>query len=375
MHMKKPVIKAVKSKKDLKTFIHLPERIHKNFKNWMPPLFSDEWVLLDPAKNRAFGHCDYIQLLAFNDSKPVGRIMGLINHKYNEKNMLKTARFCFLECYNDHVVSNALISYVENWAREKGMNKIIGPFAFSDKDPQGCQISGFDTPGVIAAPNNNDYLSGLIEREGYEKEEDLVEYKADIPDKLPDVYLKIMDRASSREKVDIIEFRTKRELKPWIIPILELLNETFKNIYGFVPLTDREKKDFARRYLPILDPAFIKAAKINNELVGFVISMPDISSGMLKARGRLFPFGFIHILRAVKKSNDLLMLLGGVKEEYRGRGVDAIMGSKILESASKSRMKTIDSHLVLEKNKQMRAEYERIDAKIIKTFRIYRKAL
>ncbi|MEE4116105.1 MAG: hypothetical protein V2I37_08050 [Marinilabiliaceae bacterium] len=373
--MKKPVIKAVKSKKDLKTFIHLPERIHKNFKNWMPPLFSDEWVLLDPAKNRAFGHCDYIQLLAFNDSKPVGRIMGLINHKYNEKNKLKTARFCFLECYNDHVVSNALISYVENWAREKGMNKIIGPFAFSDKDPQGCQISGFDTPGVIAAPNNNDYLSGLIEREGYEKEEDLVEYKADIPDKLPDVYLKIMDRASTREKVDIIEFRTKRELKPWIIPILELLNETFKNIYGFVPLTDREKKDFARRYLPILDPAFIKAAKINNELVGFVISMPDISSGMLKARGRLFPFGFIHILRAVKKSNDLLMLLGGVKEEYRGRGVDAIMGSKILESASKSRMKTIDSHLVLEKNKQMRAEYERIDAKIIKTFRIYRKAL
>ena len=142
-----------------------------------------------------------------------------------------------------------------------------------------------------------------------------------------------------------------------------------------MPLTDKEKKDFARRYLPILDPAFIKAAKIDNKLIGFVIAMPDISSGMLKARGRLFPFGFIHILRAVKKSTGLLMLLGGIKEEYRGRGVDAIMGSKILESATKSRMKTIDSHLVLEKNKSMRAEYERIDANIEKTFRIFQKAI
>jgi len=373
--MKDIVIQELKSRKDLKTFIYLPEQIHKDFKNWMPPLFSDEWVLFDPKKNRAFSYCDYIQLLAFEGSKPVGRVMGIINHKYNEKSNELTGRFCFLECYNDPDISHALISYIENWAREKGMNKIIGPFAFSDKDPQGCQISGFDTPGVIAAPNNGDYLHKLIEKEGYTKEEDLVEYKAEIPDELPEVYLKVMARASEKENIIVREFKTKLELRPFIVPILEVLNETFKNIYGFVPMTDKEKKDFARRYLPILDPAFIKAAMVEKEIVGFVISMPDISRGMLKARGRLFPFGFVHILREVKKSNHLLMLLGGVKEEYRGRGVDAIMGSKLLQSASRSRMKTLDSHLVLEKNKSMRAEYERINGEIIKTFRIFQKKL
>ncbi len=373
--MKDIVIQELRSKKDLKTFIYLPEQIHKDFKNWMPPLFSDEWVLFDPKKNRAFSYCDYIQLLAYQDSKPVGRILGLINHKYNEKSGELTGRFAFLECYNDSTISHALISYVENWAREKGMNKIIGPFGFSDKDPQGCQISGFDSPGVIAAPNNAEYLSACIEKEGYTKEEDLVEYKAEIPDKLPELFLKVMERASEKENIVVREFKTKPEMKPFIVPILEVLNETFKNIYGFVPMTDKEKKDFARRYQLILDPAFIKAAMVEKEIVGFVISMPDISQAILKARGRLFPFGFIHILRAVKKSTHLLMLLGGVKEEYRGRGVDAIMGLKLLESAAKSRMKTLDSHLVLEKNKRMRAEYERINGKIIKTFRIYQKKL
>jgi len=373
--MKKIVIKELRSRKDLKTFIYLPEKIHKDFKNWMPPLYSDDWVLFDPKKNRMFNYCDAIQLLAYDGSEPVGRVMGLINHKYNEKNGVKTGRFAFLECYNDQAVSHALISYVENWAKEKGMTKIIGPFGFSDKDPQGCQVSGFDTPGVIAAPNNAEYLSKLIEQEGYTKEEDLVEYKAEVPDRLPEIFLKVMARASKKEHIVVKEFKSKLELRPFIVPILEVLNETFKNIYGFVPMSDKEKKDFARRYLPILNPAFIKAALVKKEIVGFVIAMPDISRGMLKARGRLFPFGFIHILREVRKSTHLLMLLGGVKEEYRGRGVDAIMGAKLLESATKSKMETLDSHLVLEKNKSMRAEYERIDGKIIKTFRIYQKAL
>lgn len=373
--MKNIVVQELRSKKDLKTFIYLPEKIHKDFHKWMPPLFSDDWVLFDPKKNRMFGHCDYIQLLAYNGNQAVGRVLGLINHKYNEKNGKLTGRFGFLECYNDAAISHALIKKVEDWAREKGMTKIIGPFGFSDKDPQGCQKSGFNTPGVIAAPNNAEYLSALIEKEGYKKEEDLVEYKANIPDKLPDVYLKILERASTKEHIVVKEFKSRLELRSFIVPILEVLNETFKDIYGFVPMSDKEKKDFARRYLPILNPAFIKAAMVDEEIVGFIIAMPDISHGMLKARGRLFPLGFIHILREVNKSKQLLMLLGGVKEEYRGRGVDAILGSKLLKSASKSKMETLDSHLVLEKNKSMRAEYERINGEIIKTFRIYQKNL
>lgn len=215
----------------------------------------------------------------------------------------------------------------------------------------------------------------MIEKEGYSTEIDLVEYVAKIPAKLPDLYMRIIERASRMERIEIIEFKTKREIKPYILDVLEVMNDTFSSIYGFVPLTDREKREFARRYLPILDPAFIKAARIGNELVGFVIAMPNLSSGMLKAGGRLFPFGFIHVLRSLKKSTELLMLLGGVKEKYRGRGIDAIMGAKILESASRSKMLTLDSHLVLESNRRMRAEYERLDSEISKTFRIFQKQL
>lgn len=373
--MKDVTIQEVRSRKDLKTFIYLPEKIHKSNPDWMPPLFSDEWVLLDPKKNKSFSYCDYIQLLAFRGSEPVGRIMGLINRKYNQMKDELTGRFCFLECYKEEDVSHALIGAIEDWARQKGMTKIIGPYAFSDKDPQGCQISGFDTLSVIAAPNNGSYLPFLIEKEGYSTEIDLVEYVAQIPDKLPEFYVKIIERVSSMENIEIVEFRTKKEIKPYIIDILEVMNDTFSSIYGFVPLTDREKRDFARRYLAILDPAFIKAVRIGNELVGFVIAMPNISRGVLKARGRIFPFGFVHILRSINKSTDLLMLLGGVKEKFRGKGIDAIMGAKILESAAKSRMLTLDSHLVLASNRRMRAEYERLGAEISKTFRIYQKQL
>lgn len=373
--MKDIVIQQVKSRRDLKRFIYLPEKVHKDNPMWMPPLFSDEWVLLDPKKNKSFSYCDFIQLLAYRGSEVVGRIMGLINRKYNQMKGEQTARFCFLECYNEEDISHRLIEAIEQWARTKGMSRIIGPYAFSDKDPQGCQISGFDTLSVIAAPNNGSYLPALIEKEGYSAETDLLEYVAKIPEKLPDIYMRIIERASRFENVEIIEFKTKREIKPYILDVLEVMNDTFSSIYGFVPLTDREKREFARRYLPILDPAFIKAARIGKELVGFVIAMPNLSSGMLKARGRLFPFGFIHILRSMKKSTDLLMLLGGVKEKYRGRGIDAIMGAKILESASRSRMLTLDSHLVLESNRRMRAEYERLDAEISKTFRIFQKQL
>ncbi len=369
------VIKEVKSIKDLKEFIFLPEKIHRNNKNWLPPLYSDEWIIFNPKKNKSFTYCDHIQLLAYINDKPVGRIMGLINNRYNDIKNEKNGRFCFIETINDPEVSHALIKSVENWARDKGMKKIVGPIAFSDKDPQGVQLTGFDYSGVLSAPNNAPYLAGLIEKEDYTKEVDLVEYVAKIPKELPEIYKKIFKRVSDREDISIIEFKTKKEIKPYILDVLQVMNDTYSHIYGFVPLTDREKQDFAKRYLPVLDPNFIKAVSINGDIAGFVIAMPDIADGLRRAKGRLFPFGFISILRSVRKSTNLLMLLGAIKEEYRGQGLDALMGGKILESATNSHMITLDSHLILEHNKRMRAEYERINGKIAKTFRIFKKEL
>jgi ribosomal protein S18 acetylase RimI-like enzyme len=153
------------------------------------------------------------------------------------------------------------------------------------------------------------------------------------------------------------------------------MNETFMEIYGFVPLTDKEKIDFANRYLPILDPKFIKVIESNGKLVSFAISMPDVSAGILAAKGRLLPFGIFKILRESKRSKKLLMMLGGVKKEYRGKGLDVLMGVKILHSAIRNKMDSVDSHLVLEDNNKMRGEYERVGLKVVKKFRIYQKDL
>ena len=216
----------------------------------------------------------------------------------------------------------------------------------------------------------------LIAAEGYEKKVDLVNYLGKLPEKFPLIYDKVLSRVENIKEYKIIEFNSKKELKPYILDVLELMNETFAEIYGFVPLTDKEKSDFAARYLPILDPKFIKLIETGNgELVGFAIGMPDFSNGIRKANGKLFPFGIFKILRDSKRSKKLLMMLGGVKKAYRGKGLDVLMGVKILQSGIKHKMDMIDSHLVLENNKKMRSEYERIGCQVVKKFRIYQKEL
>jgi hypothetical protein len=369
------IIKEVITKKDLKDFIYLPEQIHKNEPEWLPPIYMDEWELYDKKKNKSFQYADAILLLAYRKDKPVGRIMGIVNNRYNEIHNESHGRFCFMECYNDEEVFHALISKVEDWAKRKGMVKIVGPLGFSDKDPQGFQVEGFEYPQFMTSPNNSSYMPMFIENEGYSKKVDLVNYLGKIPEQFPLVYEKVLERIERTKEYELLEFKASKELKPYIISVLELMNQTFSEIYGFVPLNDKEKQDLAKRYMPILDPKFIKLALVNRELVGFAIGMPDFSKGIRDAKGKLFPFGILKILAESKRSKKLLMMLGGVKKEYRGKGLDVLMGVKILQSGIKHKMELLDSHLVLEDNLKMRGEYERVGCKVVKKFRIYQKDL
>jgi hypothetical protein len=369
------VIKEVLTRKDRREFIYLPDKVHKNEPDWLPPIYMDEWELYNKKKNKSYQYADALLLLAYRDNKPVGRIMGIINRRYNELNNEQHGRFCFMECYNDKEVFHALITKVEDWARSNGMIRMIGPLGFSDKDPQGFQIEGFEYPLFMTAPNNSKYMPELLEQEGYEKKVDLVNYLGKIPEQFPLVYERVLNRFENTKEYKIIEFSAKKELKPYIIGVLELMNETFAEIYGFVPLNDKEKSDFAARYLPILDPNFIKVIEADGKLVGFAVGMPDISRGLKLANGKLLPFGIFKILKESKRSKKLLMMLGGVKKEYRGKGLDVLMGVKILQSGIRHKMDTLDSHLVLEDNTKMRGEYERVGCKVVKRFRIYQKKL
>ncbi len=369
-------IKEVVSKKDLTDFIYLPEKIHKDEPEWLPPIYPDDRLLFNKKKNKSYKYADTIMLLAYRDDMPAGRIMGIINNRYNKIHNENHGRFCFMECYNDSEIFHKLITRVEEWARGRGMEKLIGPLGFSDKDPQGFQVEGFEYPMFMTSPNNSAYMPQLIAGEGFEKKIDLVNYLGALPEELPEVYRKVLGRVDRNPEYRIIEFNSKKELKPYIISVLELMNQTFEEIYGFVPLNDGEKQEFANRYLPILDPKFIKLVQTGNgEIAGFAIGMPDFSKGIRDAKGRLFPFGIFKILKDSKRSRKLLMMLGGVKKEYRGKGLDVLMGVKILQSGIKHKMSVLDSHLVLEDNSRMRAEYERVGLKVVKKFRIYQKNL
>ncbi|MBP1669678.1 MAG: hypothetical protein H6Q21_2044 [Bacteroidetes bacterium] len=369
-------IKEVQSKRDLKKFIYLPEEIHRHHKNWIPPLYMDEWDFYNPAKNSAFRHSTTILLLAYRDNKPVGRIMGIINHKYNKTHNETHARFFNLECWEDPETASTLITAIENWARKNGMTKLIGPLGFSDKDPQGFMIEGFDNPMAVATNCSLPYMPSLIENCGYTKEVDLVSYKVDIPDGIPQIYNTVYERVKNNGDFSVLEFTTKKELRKYIRPVFELINETYAEIYGFAELEPDEMDFMANRYMLILNPKFIKVIlDKNRKIAAFIVGMPEMAEGIRKARGRMFPFGFIKILREGKRSKMLTLYLGAVKEEYRGNGLDALMGIKMLDTAKKEKMAFMDSHLVLETNTRMRREYERLAGVIYKKYRIYKKEL
>ncbi|HER09644.1 MAG TPA: hypothetical protein ENO20_12120 [Bacteroides sp.] len=370
-------IRPVDSRRELRKFIHLPAKVHKGHTNWIPPLYSDEWEFYDSAKNRSFQYCDVIMLLAFRGGKLVGRVMGIINHRYNEIHREKNARFNFLETWDDLVVSRALLEWVEDWALRKGMNKLVGPLAFSDKDPQGYLIQGFQEPVVIASHCNYEYVIGHLKALGFKKELDLVVYKVPIPEKTPELYRKIAERAMvNNPGIRLREFTRRKELKPLIRSIFTLINETFTHIYGFMPFTLEEMDDFANRYLMIMDPRYIKViVNDTGETIAFVIGMPDISKGIRRSGGYLFPIGFLHILFAGRRSRQLNLLLGAIRPDYQNRGLDTILGTAMLDSARKGKMEYIDSHLEMESNTKVRAEMEYMGGKVYKVFRLFGKSL
>jgi GNAT superfamily N-acetyltransferase len=370
-------IQEVISRKNLRTFIYLPEKIHRGHADWVPPVFMDDFDYFNPKKNSAFEHCDTLRLLAYRGNKPAGRIMGIINHAYNTLHNEMHARFSWLETENDFEVFSALMKAIEDWARSRHMTHLVGPLAFSDKDPQGFLIEGFGQPASIATNCNFPYMVDFTEQYGFQRKVDLVVYQIPVPDELPPIIHRIQERFRSRQSdIRVLEFTSRRKVKPYIRPVLHLVNETFTDIYGFFPFSEKEMDDMANRYLYLIDPRYIKiVVNAANDVVAFILGMADLSEGFKKAQGRLLPFGFIHLLRAGRKTRQLNLLLGAIRPDYQGRGLDMLMGAKFLESARATGKTVLDSHLELETNLKVRAEMERMGGKVYKRYRIWQKEL
>ncbi len=370
-------IKEISKRGELRKFIYLPARIHASHKNWVPPIYMNDWRYFNARRNNAFKYSDTTKVLAYRGKNIVGRIMGIINRRYNEFRSEKTARWGYLETWNDEDVIGALLDYVENWAKQKGMQKIVGPYGFTDQDPEGFLVEGFDAPVTIASYYNFEWMPQMVENRGYTKDIDYVVYKLEVPKEIPDFYKRIYERVEKKDEFEIIEFKKRRKLRPWIKPVLGLMNECYtqSNIYGYTPLDEKEMTELAKRYLPFLDPRFVKAVKSGDDVVAFIIGMRSIVEGIRAAKGHLLPFGIFKILRTAKKTKQLDLLLGAIKEQYRGRGLDVLMGVKTLISAHEAGLKVIDTHHEMESNVKVRAEMEKMGGVIYKRFRVYKKDL
>lgn len=364
------------SRKDRIYFLNLPYILHRNHELWVPPLKIFEKSYINPKKNHHLKYSKITCFLAYQDGKPVGRIMGIINKKVNEKWNIQQARFCSFESINDQMVAHGLLKAVEEWGLGNRMDHIIGPFGFSNQDPQGFLIEGFEERSSIYTTYNFDYIPQLIENEGYTKEVDYVTYKIPVPEKIPEVYEKVSIRVLKRATVKLLEFTNKKRARSYLPMVLRFMNETYTEIFGFIPLTEEIIQKTSRTYSEIIDPNFIKILfNDKDEIVGFILGIKDITEGFIKANGKLLPIGYFQIKSIQKKSKRLDLLLGSIMKEYRGKGLDTLLGIAIIKSAHKVGMESMDSHHILESNKNMRAEYERAGGHVYKRHRVYRKEL
>lgn len=370
------IIKEVQTKSELKQFIYLPEKMHAKHKEWVPPLYSDEKRIFNKTKNLYNRYCDSIYLLAIENGKPIGRITGIINNKYNKNMGLKVARFGFLEAPDRLEVTAALLKTVEDWAKQKGMNKVVGPMGWTEEDPEGFQIDGFDQPPNLSVYQNFPYILNHMEQLGYTKEIDYMVYKVLLKNALTDLYEKINARLSRNKEISLVKFTSRKQIATYIKPVFQLMNATFLQLYGYSPLDEEEMNQLATRYLPVINPKYLQVAiNSKNEVVGFVLGIPNISAGIKKAHGRLTPWGIYHILRSQATSKKLDVYLGGVREDYRSKGVDVLMGYRQMKTALDNGFEILDSHHEMETNLPMRAEMERVGGVIYKKYRIFQKAL
>lgn len=372
----KIVVQAVQTPREMKQFIFLPEKLNADRPNWVPPIYADDKRSFDSKRNPSHAYCDYIFALAYDGTKLVGRVAGIINKRFNQLSGSLNARFGYIDAIDSLEVTDSLISFVEKWAKAKGMNKLIGPMGFTEEDPEGFIIEGFNEVVTLASFQNRESMPKYMEKLGFSKEVDYVVYNVQVAEAKTELYHKMFLRKSQSKEIRLLDFTKKSQLKKYILPIFRLMNETFINLYGYSTFEEHEMRDLANRYLPAVDPRFIKVVvNPEGEVVGFIVAMPNFSKGIIKARGRLFPFGFIHILSAMKKATQLDLYMGAIKDSYRGKGVDLLMGYSLLESCSKAGLLNWDSHHELESNTQVRGEMERGGGKIYKRFRIYQRPI
>ena len=368
------VIKEVTGKKELRQFVRFNIDLYKGNPYHVPSLIYDEMMTLDRKQNPAFEVCDAIYFLAYKGDRIVGRIAGIINRRSNEVWNQKRARFGFVDFIDDDEVVDALFNAVRQWAKQQGMEELCGPMGFTDLDHEGMLVHGFDQLGTMATIYNHPYYPQQLERMGYVKDQDWHEFKVYVPDCVPEKHLRIGEIVKRKYGLKVVKCKSKKEVMPYARPLFETLNISYAPLYGFSPLTDKQIDYYINMYIPMLrlDLLTLIVREEDNAVVGFGISIPSLSRALQKTKGQLWPFGWFHLLKALRSKPEIVDLyLMGVLPEYQSKGVNALLFNDLIPIYKSLGVVYAESNPELESNNAVQAQWDYFQREHHKTRRVF----
>ncbi|MEI6385302.1 MAG: hypothetical protein WCQ50_01620 [Spirochaetota bacterium] len=371
------ILRRVESRRDRKAFVKFPIGLYRDNPCYVPTLVFDDLNTLDPAKNPAFEFCEAALWLALRDGKVVGRVAGIANRRFVEKWGKNYARFGWIDFVEDFEVAGELVRAVEDWARSLGMEALHGPLGFTDLDREGMLVEGFDRVATLATNYNNPYYPEYLERLGYSKDTDWVEYLITVPREIPEKVRRVNEILVKRTGVHLYEWKSRRELvRRYGHAIFDLIDEAYAKLYGTTPLSERQVQAYISQYLSLVDNRFTKFILDKDEkLVGFGIAMPSFSEALQRSRGALLPWGWLRLMLALRKPRLLDLYLVAVKPEYVARGIVALLLSSINQSAIDAGVQYAESNPELEDNIAVQGMWNPHERVQHKRRRVYLKRL
>lgn len=345
----------------LSQYVQFPIDLYRDNACYVPPLVIDQIATLSPEGNPAFDFCEAQSFMAFDNGEPVGTITAIINRAANEKTGQKQMRFGFMDFIDSDEVVDSLFEAVAQWGRERGMEEMVGPVGFTDMDPEGMLIEGFDEMGTMATIYNPPYYPAHMERMGFVKEVDWVEYRIAVPDAVPEKYSRIAEIIARKYNLSVKKYTSRSKIKrEYGRAIFELVNEAYAGLYGFVPLTDRQIDHYIEMYIGVLrleDVTLVVDGA--GTLVALGIAMPSLSQALRKSGGKMLPFGWYHLLRAISGHTDVVdLLLVAVKPEYQSKGVNAMVFNDLIPRFHANGYKYAESNVELEGNENVQKQWE-----------------
>lgn len=346
-------IRPIHTKADFKKFVQFPFDLYKHNRYWVPPIKDDELKSLMPETNPAMKYCSAAFWLAEENGKVVGRVGGIINPSANEKFNEKLCRITRLEFIDNPEVSKLLIETAEKWALEQGMDGVHGPLGFTNLDHQAMLIEGFDQLPSIASEYHMDYYKKHMDALGYEKEIDWVEFKLKVLEAIPEKAVKLNDLIKKRYNLTVKSFSNKAELKTVALQVFHLLNTAFDELFSFVKMPDDVLEFYINKYIEVLNPKFVKVVEdADKNIIGFIVSLPSLSEAMQKAKGKLFPFGFVHIMKALKKPKVADLLLTGIHPDWQAQGVSALLITELQQIMIEHGVEWVETTGMIETNEK-----------------------